>query len=86
MQATSTTSSYQANKLLRAWQQYDPARIACELDSAATFCRSADGDAAELERRELLEGIVEEIGRLEPEGSGRYAPEAVTYLHLLEHL
>lgn len=80
------TSSYQANKLLQAWRQYDPARIAVEMDSAVTFCRSAATDSAELERRELLEGILEEIGRFAPAGPNRLAPEADTYLRLLEHL
>ncbi len=67
--------------LLNAWRQYDPARMASELDSAVMFCRSTAPDTAELERRELLEGIVEEIGRLVPA-----RPEADTYVGLLEHL
>jgi hypothetical protein len=80
------TSSHQANKLLQAWRQYDPARIAFELDSTVTFCRSTASDSAEVERRELLAGIVEEIGRLAPSGGAACAPEADTYLCLLEHL
>ncbi len=84
MQAT-ITSSHHATKLLQAWKRHDPSLIAAELDNTVNFCRSSvDTSSAEVERRELLAGIVEEIGRLSP--SRRQGSEADTYVRLLEHL
>lgn len=82
MQAILTSSDH-ANNLLRAWRRQDRTQISAELDSTATFCRTAaPASAFELERRELLEAIAGEIGRLAPD---RHA-EADIYVRLLEHL
>lgn len=79
-----TTCSDRASRLLRAWH-HDASEFRGELDRTARFCRtSGDDSAAESERRELLEAIVEQMGRLRPQGMAD--PEAEVYFSLLEHL
>jgi len=79
-------SSLQAARLLHAWEQWDnPRALATELGQAAEFCRESADSLAELERREFLGGIVEELRSMESE-SARLTDAAGLYRELLTHL
>jgi hypothetical protein len=79
-------SSLQAARLLNAWEHRDPRTFATELGQAAEFCRESADSLAELERRELLQGIVEEMKMMGAEGARRQNDEAGLYVELLTHL
>jgi hypothetical protein len=80
-------SSEQARLLLEAWNGGDPTTLQRQLESAVRFQPAADLPWVEFERRDLLDGIVENMrNAINRASEGRLACDVEVSVQLLHHL
>ncbi len=83
----SMTSAQYASNLLDAWNQGDLRRLERELDDASVANRSSKGFGLEEERRDLLDGIVQQMkSSVRDLDSARGTCNIEVSLRLLRHL